>query len=270
MLRRNTTHLPLWLAFLLFAGPVGCLGAELPFGPGERLVLRVTYAHLPAGRAMLEVLPGERDGRPVFRYVVEAQSQGFFAWLVHFKVQDRTVATWDPSTGCSLGIEKHLREGRASRDSDVEIDPVVGIASVRDVKVSDRRFDVDPCTLDVLSALFVTRARGVREGEILTLPVFDNGKRYSLSVRLVGRETLNLPSPFGKRVPTVIVEPTLLEESGAPAKREILRIWLTDDERRIPVRLRSKAPIGSVSADLESYEPFGVSPSQKTFSGASF
>ena len=34
-----------------------------------------------------------------------------------------------------------------------------------------------------------------------------------------------------------------------------LKIWLTDDERRIPVRLRSKVAVGSVSADLESYTP---------------
>jgi hypothetical protein len=34
-----------------------------------------------------------------------------------------------------------------------------------------------------------------------------------------------------------------------------LRIWLTDDARRVPVRLKSKVAIGAVAADLESYEP---------------
>jgi hypothetical protein len=40
-------------------------------------------------------------------------------------------------------------------------------------------------------------------------------------------------------------------------KKGQLRIWLTDDARRIPVRLRSRAPVGAVSADLESYETGG-------------
>jgi hypothetical protein len=56
-------------------------------------------------------------------------------------------------------------------------------------------------------------------------------------------------------VPTVIVEPLLAEGTGLFVKEGRLKIWLTDDERRIPVRMRSKVAIGSVSADLESYTP---------------
>ena len=64
----------------------------------------------------------------------------------------------------------------------------------------ERVVSLEPCVLDVLSAFFVTRARGVDEREPLKLPVFDNGKSYVLAVRLVGRERLDLPEPLG-RVP---------------------------------------------------------------------
>jgi hypothetical protein len=49
------------------------------------------------------------------------------------------------------------------------------------------------------------------------------------------------------------VEPQLVEGTGLFVKEGRLRIWLTDDDRRIPVRMRSKVAIGSVSADLEAY-----------------
>jgi hypothetical protein len=114
--------------------------------------------------------------------------------------------------------------------------------------------------LDVLSALFVTRVRGVSEAEPLRLPVFDNGKSYVLEVRFRGRERLDLPAPLGKKVPTVVVEPVLAEGTGLFVKEGRLTVWLTDDARRIPVRLRSKVAIGSVSADLESYEPGPPTP----------
>ena len=52
----------------------------------------------------------------------------------------------------------------------------------------------------MLSAFFVTRLRGVAEGETLTLPVFDNGKHYRLGTRFVGRDRLDLPPPLGKKV----------------------------------------------------------------------
>jgi hypothetical protein len=228
--------------------------SELPFGPGERVAMRISYAHLLAGRAWLSV-QAPADGAPALEFVTEAKSQGFFAWLFHFKVNDRTVARWDPAGGCSLRIEKHLREGRARRDQVVTFDPATGAAEVEDPKIKQKRFELWPCTLDVLSAFFVTRLRGVPEDRPLELPVFDDGKRYVLKVSFVGRERLNLPAPLGRGVPTVVIEPEIVEGTGLFVKEGRLKIWLTDDARRIPVRMRSKVKVGSVSADLESYEP---------------
>jgi hypothetical protein len=134
-------------------------------------------------------------------------------------------------------------------------DAAAGVARVQDRKIDAARFEVEPCTVDVLSALFVTRLRGVPERGALSLPVFDNGKRYRLDVRFVGRERLDLPPPLGDDVETIVVEPMLAEGTGLFVRRGRLTVWLTDDARRIPVRMRSKVPIGWVSADLEAYTP---------------
>ena len=222
------------------------------FGPGERLTMRIHYGAIHGGRAHLAVEPGE--GRS-FRFVATAKSEGFFAWLFRFRVDDRTVAEWDPESSCSRGIEKHLREGRAERDQRVVIDPATGHARVEDAKVEGKAFELQPCVLDVLSAFFVVRVRGIAEGEPLRLPLFDNGKSYLLEVRFLGRERLDLPPPLGKNVATVVVEPVLAEGTGLFVKEGRLRIWLTDDARRIPVRMRSRVAIGSVTAELESYSP---------------
>ena len=225
---------------------------------------RITYAHLLAGRARVSVLPGEPEGRSVLRFVAEARSQGFFAWLFRFRVDDRTVATWEAETGCSLAVEKRLAEGRAVREQSITFDREEGVALVTDPRVKDTRFPVGPCVLDVLSAFFVTRLRGVPEGGELTLPVFDNGKHYRLGVRFFGRERLDLPGPFGRKVATIVVEPLLLEGTGLFVKQGRLKMWLTDDARRIPVRLRSRVAIGSVSADLEAYTPASPVPRETT------
>jgi hypothetical protein len=244
------------LAALALAGATSSSQAgDRPFLEGERVTLKITYLRFLAGRATVSVLPGEvEDGGPRLRFVAEAKSQGFFAWLFRYRVDDRTVAQWDSESGCSLGIEKHLRERNVVRDQIVRIDPVTGVAHVEDSKIRQTRFELDPCVLDILSAFFVTRLRGVSENAPLELPVFDNGKHYRLGVRVRGRERLDLPAPFGKKAPTVIVEPQLLEGTGLFVKEGRLRIWLSDDTRRVPVRMRAKVPIGSVSAELERYE----------------
>src|SRR5262249_30492786 len=217
---------------------------RLPFGPGESLTMRLPSARLLAGRAWVRVEPGEPGAALSYRFVAEAKSQGFFAWLFHFRVDDHTVATWDPVGGCSRGIEKNLHEGKARREQKIVIDPVSGRATVEDPKIAQKSFDLEPCVLDVLSALFVTRGRGGGEGETLGLPVFDNGKHYTLGARYIKKERLDLPAPLGPDTPTVVVEPQLLEGTGLFVKEGRLHLWLTDDDRRIPVRMQSKVAIG--------------------------
>jgi uncharacterized protein DUF3108 len=228
----------------------------LPFGPGESISYRISYAHLLAGRARLTVSDVEHEGRSALEFVATARSEGFFAWLFRFRVRDRTIAVWDPAAFCSLRIEKALREGRAEREQEVTFDPA-GRARVRDKKIAQTEFATEPCSLDILSALFVTRARGVPAEGRLELPVFDNGKKFRLAVTVVDRETIDLPEPFGHRTPVLVVEPRLVEGTGLFVKEKgaRLKIWLTDDGRRVPVRMRSKVAVGSVSADVERYEP---------------
>jgi len=226
-----------------------------PLGTGERLVFRMTYAHLLAGRATIAVEPGTRDGLPVYHLRLDVGSEGVFAWLFRYRVDDHTVATWDPASGCSYGIEKHLREGRAVRDQLVTIDPTAGTAEVLDAKIGQKAFAVGPCALDVFSAFFVARQRGLAPGAALTVRVFDNGRLYDLPFRHLGYERIDLPAPLGPRVLTQVVEPVVPPGSGLFTQEGRLLVWVTADARRIPVRVRSKVPVGSVSGDLESYRP---------------
>jgi len=228
--------------------------SPLPFAPGERLAFRMTYAHLLAGRAVIAVEPALREGRPVYRLSLDVRSEGLFAWLFRYRVDDHTTATWDPATGCSYGIEKHLREGRAARDQVVHIDPVTGTVTVEDAKIAQKVFQVGPCALDVFSAFFVARQRGLGRDGQLTVRVFDNGKVYDLPFRPIGYETLDLPLPLGRRL-TQVAEPVVPPGSGLFTQEGRLLVWVTADARRIPVRVRSKVPVGSVSGDLESYTP---------------
>jgi hypothetical protein len=247
---------PLGAAVLALAlAPLAASAAE-PFGPGESVAFKISYAHLVAGRARLTVSGVEQAGLELLEFVSTARSEGFFAWLFGFRVRDQTIARWNPGTGCSVRIEKTLREGRAARDQVVEFDGH-GHANVRDKKIKETQFDVDPCALDVLSALFVARRRGIPKDKPLELPVFDNGKKFRLAVQYVESDQLDLPAPFGKKAPVIVVEPRLVEGTGLFVKEKgaRLKVWLTDDARHVPVKMASKVAVGSVTAEMESYEP---------------
>ena len=240
------------VALALVARPLSA-AETLPFGPGERIGMKVTYAKVTAGRAVMSVSSEQEGGKAVLHILQEVKSEGFFAWLFRYRVDNRLVAKWDPATGCSYGLDKRIRQGKFTRDQKVTIDPAAGTAVIATAPHPPVTFDVGPCVLDILSAFYVARTRPIPPSGLLAVPVYDNGKVFSLEFRVVGRETLDLPAPLGRKVPTLIVTPKVPPGSGLFAQEGELRLWVTDDARRIPVRARTKVAVGSVSADLESY-----------------
>lgn len=229
------------------------LAATLPFGPGESMVMKITYARLRAGRAEMTVEAAEHEGRPAWRIEQRVRSEGFFAWLFRYRVDNQLAASWDPASGCSYGLVKRLRQGRYARDQEVRIDPQ-GRVTVRNAGGDGISFAIEPCVLDVLSAFYVARARGLSAEGTVSVPVFDAGRRYALVFRRLGRTTLDVDA-LGGRVAVQVVEPLVPPGSGLFAQDGRLVLWVTDDERRIPVKAQSEVAVGSVTVELERYTP---------------
>jgi len=99
------------------------------------------------------------------------------------------------------------------------------------------------------SAFFITRALRLDPSKQQRVPAFVDKKRHLVPVKVLGRERRN--SLFGK-VPTLKVQPKMAFK-GLYDKDGDTVFWLTDDACRIPVEIRSKILIGSLTATLIEY-----------------
>jgi len=71
-------------------------------------------------------------------------------------------------------------------------------------------------------------------------------KNYPLEIRVLGRERIKVPAG---EFDCIKVEP-ILRAAGLFKNEGRLTIWMTDDEHKIPVLMKSKVVIGSISASL--------------------
>jgi len=113
-------------------------------------------------------------------------------------------------------------------------------------------FDVPAGHLNVLDAFFLTRTLPVKKNEVLKVPVFDSRKRYEIEVRLLKKETLK--APWGERVECLVIEPKLKSE-GIFSSVGTMQVWLTNDARRIPLKMTAKIKIGRIMVRLTGYVP---------------
>jgi hypothetical protein len=219
---------------------------QTAFGVGERLTFDIKYKFVKAGTSVMEVKEVvTRDGQAAYHVTSRASSNTAFS-LIH-EVNDRIDSWIERRSLRSLGFEKHLREGRYKRDEVVRFDYREGVA----VYGNGREIEIGSEVQDILSAFYFMRTLPLEVGRSLSILSHADGKNYPLEVQVLRQDRISVGA--GK-FDCYVVEP-LLKSSGVFRQKGRLTIWLTRDERHLPVMMKSKISVGSVVAELAEYRP---------------
>ena len=106
---------------------------------------------------------------------------------------------------------------------------------------------------DIVSAFYYARTldySNMKVNDLIHLQNFYKDKVYNLDVKYLGKEVVEVPA--GK-FECIIVEP-LVKEGGLFKHEGNIIVWLTNDELKMPVKVRTKVVIGYVEAKLTNYE----------------
>jgi hypothetical protein len=222
-----------------------------PFSPGERLKFRLRWALVPAGEATMEVLPMKTiGGQKVYHFRLTADSNAFVDMF--YKVRDRIDAYASVNMTHAVRYHKKQHEGDTRRNVKVDFDWQSEMASFSDGE-RDKKIEIVPGTFDPLSAFYYTRMLNFKESEVIKCPVSDGKKCVTGLARIVKKETITILSGTYE---TFLIEPDLKHVGGVfeKDKKAKIKLWVTADERRIPVKVASKVAVGSFVGELMSIE----------------
>jgi len=216
------------------------------FGVGERLVFTVNYGFITAGEAVMEVSAFDSvAGRQCYRIEFRVNSLPSFAWI--YKVDDHYLTYIDVESIAPHRFEQHIREGNYVRDFTAEFDQARNVA-----KTSEGTFPTPPYVHDIVSAFYFARTidfTRMNVGDQVVLSNFYKDKSYELAVKFLGRQELEVDAGTFN---TIVVEP-LVKEGGLFKSDGRIVIWLSDDDRKLPVRVNTKVVIGSIDTELREY-----------------
>lgn len=216
------------------------------FAVGERLVFDVSYGPITAGEAVMAVPKYETiAGRTCYRVEFTVRSLKSFDWI--YEVRDQYLTFVDSQAIAPLRFEQHIREGTYRRDFTADFDQVRNIA-----RTSEGDHPIPEYVHDIMSAFYYARTleySGMKPGDYVTLYNFYKDTSHELRVKFLGRQELEVAAGTFK---TIVVEP-LVKEGGLFKSEGRIVIWLSDDERKIPVRVNTKVVIGSIDVELKQY-----------------
>src|SRR5258708_26632064 len=191
----------------------------------------------------------------------EARSSSFVDTF--YKTRDRNETWLDTQSLSTLRYEKHIHEGRYRVEEAIDLDQInhrfYDYSQRLDKGTTDYvQGAIPPNVMDVLGSLYYVRTQALEVGQEFIIDVFDVKKIWPLLIRVEKRETSKVPA--GK-FDCFRVEPLLREPGIFVSKGKKLQVWMTADEYKMPVLMRSEVAIGHVTAELVSYHRPTISPS---------
>jgi hypothetical protein len=214
--------------------------AEMGWERGETLVYNLTWLRIVGGSATFSIAPAAGDPSRL-RMNSVAQSNALF----FFKVRDEIESVVDRDTFSTLLYRKKLNERGRIKQEETNVDPARHVA-VR----KEREIPVPATVFDPLSLIYHLRTLDLSPGRTHHFSVIADGKVYIVETLVAERETV---STEGGTFHCVRVEPKL--RAGGIFRDDDdnrLQVWYTDDERHIPVRIRTDVKVGTITASLKS------------------
>lgn len=217
----------------------------IAFNIPEKFEYELTWTGVKAGTATLEIT---RTGNDI-KIVSTAQSANWVS--VFYTVDDRveTLLTKKSSlmfVGEPVNYRLRIREGRHRRDKEVIFNSGNKVTYIDHINNEKHDFDVPSLVFDPLSSFYYLRTLKLIVGEPVYITMFDSKKVWNVEVQVLRKEKVTLPTGT---VDTILIKP-LMKSEGIFYKKGDIYIWLTDDEKRIPVKLQTKVAIGSINAIL--------------------
>jgi hypothetical protein len=220
----------------------------------ETLYYTVEWRLITAGKAKLEWTSQQRP-RTGAQVNLRLESVGLVSKF--FKVEDDYSANLN-SALCGQSLQMTTLEGGRQRETKVIFDSASRKASyverdrVKNAVVATHETDIPPCVVDIIGGLYRLRTLNLEPGQSTQIPISDGKKSAMAKVEAQLREDVKTSTGTFKtiRYEIHVFNDVLYRRSAH------LYIWLTDDRRKLPVRVqvRMQFAIGTITLLLEKAE----------------
>ncbi|MGZ8379318.1 MAG: DUF3108 domain-containing protein [Gemmatirosa sp.] len=220
--------------------------ADVPWSVGERSHYEVRFGKLKVGRGSIEVVQLDQvRGREAWHTRFRVSGGTFF-----YRVNDVLESWFDSRTLASLRFVKDQEEGRSDREVRYEIFPER--TAYQEAGGTEQPSVAQP--LDDGSFLFFVRTLPLKTGDVYELNRYFKPDRNPVRIRVLRREQVKVPAGT---FDAVVVQPTF-KTNGIFSENGKAEVWLSDDERRIVLQMKSSLSFGSLNMYLKSHEASGA------------
>jgi len=244
---------------LTFAAAQEKQRAPLPFERGEELLYQAEFTKgllrsVDVAEFHFKSMPeniSRGAGDPVVLHLTgDVFSKGLFPRIAGFKFHQHVESKADVEPFRALHTDKIEESGKRSRVLEAEFNHETRKVIWREKSPNPQggAFDFQEPIQDVLTVIYYLRTQKLEVGKSFEVPVTDAGRVFRIVV--TAKEEKELDTALGN-VKAIRVEPAMFGETSLARGRGQLSIWITEDERHLPVRAQLKIDLGTFDIKLK-------------------
>jgi len=220
---------------------------------GEWFKMRIHYGLVNAGYATLEIKEAIKNNKKVHHVVGKGWTTGMTK--LFFKVEDNYESYFDKETGKPYQFVRKINEGGYTKNQEGFFNQGNNTVLVKDYKhKTETTATVPEEVQDIVSSFYYLRNHPkidkLKLNESIAIDMFFDGETTKFKLKFLGREDIS--TKFGK-VSCMIFRPYV--QAGRVFKEEeSLTVWISDDDNKIPIRVKASLAVGSLKADIEAFK----------------
>jgi hypothetical protein len=215
--------------------------------------MRIHYGLVTAGYATLEIKEATKNNKKVHHVVGKGWTTGMTK--LFFKVEDNYESYFDKETGKPYQFVRKINEGGYTKNQEGFFNQVNNTVLVKDYKhKTETNATIPEEVQDIVSSFYYLRNHPkidkLKNGESIAIDMFFDGETTKFKLKFLGREDIS--TKFG-HVSCMIFRPYV--QAGRVFKEEeSLTVWISDDDNKIPIRVKASLIVGSIKADIDQYK----------------
>ncbi|PCH76728.1 MAG: ATP-dependent exonuclease [Flavobacteriaceae bacterium] len=230
------------------------------FKSGEWLKYRMSYSNFfNAGYAELSLKKTKKKGVELFHAKGTGKTTGVIGWF--FKVRDKYESFFTRSENSPVHFVRRVDEGGHIISRDIYFDSEANTAYIKNHKKKTEKTMSVSDVQDMISAVYKLRNENLcsmKVGEDIAMKLFFDYESFDFKMRYLGKEVLR--TKFGK-VNCLKFRP-IVQAGRVFKEEESVTIWISDDDNKIPLKVKASLAVGSLRADLDAFKglanPFNI------------
>ena len=232
---KQKVYLLILLTTSIWGNPPNFVGEELKYSAGFRL--------FPAGNAILSLTLDSLNGKPAFLLATSVKTNSFLD--AFYTVRDETLSWLNIMDFSLLKAVKTIREGKYHRNHSIH---TIGDSLLIWNK---KYFTITEPVYDPIAFIYFLRSQELSLEDSFHFLSAGEKKVREVWVNITGIEKIKVPAGNFDCLKVEPVSPDgkpLLKNNGE------LRVWLSNDDNKLPVKIEMKTNIGTMVMKLKEFK----------------